>query len=137
MRQPKGRRFRKQSKRKAHATEAGARREYGTVGRRSTERGRISARQRETVRRTVRHHLSRAGQVWLRVFPDVPVTKKPIEVRMGKGKGSVEWWGVKVRPGRRRIEVGGVSTELATAALTKAGRKRSIHTAITVREGGV
>jgi large subunit ribosomal protein L16 len=100
----------------------------GEYGLRAREMGRISARQLEAARRTRRHHRNRTGEVWMKVFPDQPVTKKPREVRMGKGKGNVEYWATRVRPGTRRFEVTQVEAELARKALECAGKKLPIRT---------
>jgi len=107
----------------------------GDYGLRSIERGRLSARQLEAGRRTRRHHRNRMGKVWRNVFTDVPVTKKPSEVRMGKGKGSVEYWAVHVRPGTRRYEVRGVEEKRALKALECAGKKRAVRTNRVIRKG--
>jgi len=106
---------------------------HGEYGLRSRELGRISARQLEAARRTRRHHRSRTGQVTMKVFPDVPVTKKPREIRMGKGKGSVEYWAARVRPGTRRFEVRDVEKALARNALECAGKKLPVRTNTVVR----
>ena len=100
----------------------------GEYGLRSRERGRITARQLEAARRTRRHHRNRTGEVRMKVFPDQPVTKKPREVRMGKGKGNVEYWATRVRPGTRRFEVTQVGEERARKALESAGKKLPIRT---------
>lgn len=103
----------------------------GDVGLRATEYGRITARQLEATRRVIRHHRNRVGKVWRTVFPDQPVTKKPREVRMGGGKGSVEYWAIHVQPGTRRFEVEArdeQSQRKAAAALEAAGKKRPIRT---------
>ena len=99
------------------------------------EPDRITARQIEAARRALTRHMKRAGRVWIRIFPDVPVTKKPTEVRMGKGKGSVEFWAAKVKPGRIMFEIDGVSPEVATEALTLAAAKLPIKTRIVRRLG--
>jgi large subunit ribosomal protein L16 len=106
---------------------------HGEYGLRSRELGRISARQLEAARRTRRYHRNRMGQVTMKVFPDVPVTKKPREVRMGKGKGSVEYWATKVRPGTRRFEVRDVEKERARNALECAGKKLPVRTNRVIR----
>jgi len=107
---------------------------YGEYGLRSRELGRVSARQLEAARRTRRHHRNRTGEVRMKVFPDVPVTKKPREVRMGKGKGNVEYWAARVRPGTRRFEVRNVEEELARKALECAGKKLPVRTNRVVRK---
>jgi large subunit ribosomal protein L16 len=105
----------------------------GEYGLRSRELGRISARQLEAARRTRRYHRNRMGQVTMKVFPDVPVTKKPREIRMGKGKGGVEYWAARVRPGTRRFEVRDVEKEIARNALECAGKKLPVRTNRVVR----
>jgi len=105
----------------------------GEYGLRSRELGRVSARQLEAARRTRRYHRNRMGQVTIKVFPDVPVTKKPREIRMGKGKGGVEYWAARVRPGTRRFEVRDVEKDLARHALESAGKKLPVRTNTVVR----
>lgn len=109
---------------------------YGEYGLRSRELGRVSARQLEAARRTRRHHRNRTGEVRMKVFPDVPVTKKPREVRMGKGKGSVEYWAARVRPGTRRFEVRNRDGERARKALECAGKKLPVRTKRVKRNKG-
>jgi large subunit ribosomal protein L16 len=108
----------------------------GEYGLRARERGRITARQLEAARRTRRHHRNRTGEVRMKVFPDQPVTKKPREVRMGKGKGNVEYWATRVRPGTRRFEVTQVDEDLARKALACAGKKLPIRTNRVSRKQG-
>jgi len=105
----------------------------GEFGLRSRELGRVTARQLEAARRTRRYHRNRMGQVTMKVFPDVPVTKKPREIRMGKGKGGVEYWAARVRPGTRRFEVRDVEKEIARNALECAGKKLPVRTNRVVR----
>jgi len=105
----------------------------GEYGLRSMELGRVSARQLEAARRTRRYHRNRIGQVTIMVFPDVPVTKKPREIRMGKGKGAVEFWAARVRPGTVRFEVRDVEKEVARNALACAGKKLPVRTNRVVR----
>jgi len=107
---------------------------YGQYGLRSRELARITARQLEAARRTRRHHRNRTGKVVRKVFPDVPVTKKPREIRMGKGKGNVEYWTARVRPGTRRFEVRDVEGELARKALECAGKKLPVRTNRVIRK---
>jgi large subunit ribosomal protein L16 len=109
---------------------------YGEYGLRSRELGRVTARQLEAARRTRRYHRNRTGEVRMKIFPDVPVTKKPREVRMGKGKGNVEYWTARVRPGTRRFEVRNVEGELARKALECAGKKLPVRTNRVVRKQG-
>lgn len=128
LRQPKDRKYRKSFKRgKKKGREKGelTKGEYGLKAR---EGGRLSARQREAGRKRRRNQRNRRGKVWVEVYPDVPVTKKPREVRMGGGKGRVEYWAGNVRAGKRRYEVSGVEEKRAKRALEKAGKKRPIRT---------
>jgi large subunit ribosomal protein L16 len=106
----------------------------GEYGLRSRELGRVSARQLEAARRTRRHHRNRMGKVTMNGFPDIPVTKKPREVRMGKGKGSVEYWAMRVRPGTVRFEVRDVQKDVARKALRSAGKKLPVRTNTVSRE---
>ena len=96
-------------------------------------KGRVNARQIEAARRAITRHMKRAGRVWIRIFPDVPVTSKPTEVRMGKGKGSVDYWAAKVKPGRIMFEIDGVSEELAREALRLGAAKLSVKTRFVQR----
>lgn len=96
---------------------------YGTIGLKAVSAGRINSRQIESARIAINRHLARAGKVWIRVFPDKPLTKKPLETRMGKGKGGVEEWVMNIKPGRILYEVGGVSDELGREALYRAAQK--------------
>ena len=100
------------------------------------EPGRVTARQIEAARRALVRHIRRQGKVWIRIFPDVPVTQKPAEVRMGKGKGSVEFWACRVKPGRVMFEMDGVAPELATVAFELAAAKMPIKCKIVTRIGG-
>src|SRR6185437_15112811 len=106
---------------------------FGQFGLKAMEPERLTARQIEAARRALTRHMKRSGQVWIRVFPDVPVTKKPLEVRMGSGKGSVELWVARVKPGRIIFEVDGVSREIAKEALTLAAAKLPIKTRFVAR----
>jgi large subunit ribosomal protein L16 len=131
-RKPKQRKYAKQFKggsgrkeSRGVCAEQRIRGEYGLI---ALESGRLTSRQREAGRRTLRQTRNRRGKVWRNVYPAVPVTKKPREVRMGKGKGSVEFWAVQVRPGQRRYEVGGVEGKRARRALEKVGKKRPVCT---------
>jgi large subunit ribosomal protein L16 len=118
MLQPKRTKFRKQHKgRITGLATRGANLNFGAYGMKVTEHGRLTARQIEAARRAITRHLKRAGRVWIRVFPDKPVTSKPAEVRMGKGKGSVEFWVAPVRPGRIVFEIDGVPSALAQEAI--------------------
>jgi large subunit ribosomal protein L16 len=97
--------------------------------------GRVTARQIEAARRAITRHMKRAGRVWIRIFPDVPVTQKPAEVRQGKGKGSVEFWAARVKPGRMMFEVDGVSSAIARQAFTLAAAKLPLQTKFISRLG--
>ena len=101
---------------------------FGQYGLKATEPERVTARQIEAARRALTRHMKRAGQVWIRVYPDVPVSKKPLEVRMGSGKGAPEFWVVRVKPGRILFEIDGVSTQVAREALDLAAAKLPIRT---------
>ena len=107
---------------------------FGTYGLKATEPERITARQIEAARRAMTRHMKRQGRVWIRIFPDLPVTSKPIEVRMGKGKGSIDFWACKVKPGRVMFEIDGVSEEIAREALRLAAMKLPIKTRTVVRD---
>ena len=107
---------------------------FGTYGLKALEPERITARQIESARRAMTRQMKRQGRVWIRIFPDVPVTQKPTEVRMGKGKGSVEYWAAKVKPGRVMFEIDGVSEPVAREALRLAAMKLPIKSRIVVRE---
>ena len=129
MLQPKRTRFRKAFKgRIRNVTKGGAELNFGQFGLKAMEPERITARQIEAARRAMTRHMKRAGRVWIRVFPDVPVSKKPTEVRMGKGKGSPEFWAARVAPGRIMFEIDGVPEPLAREALTLAAAKLPIKT---------
>ncbi|KJZ18723.1 50S ribosomal protein L16 [Loktanella sp. S4079] len=107
---------------------------FGTYGLKALEPERITARQIEAARRAMTRHMKRQGRVWIRIFPDLPVTSKPIEVRMGKGKGSVDFWACKVKPGRVMFEIDGVNEDIAREALRLAAMKLPIKTRTVVRE---
>ena len=129
MMQPKKTKFRKAHKGRIHGVaSSGATLAFGQFGLKATEPERVTARQIEAARRALTRHMKRAGRVWIRVFPDVPVTAKPTEVRMGKGKGSVEYWAARVKPGRIMFEIDGVSEELAREALRLGSAKLSVKT---------
>ena len=136
MLQPKRTKFRKQHKgRIKGVAKGGSLLNFGTYGLKSLEPSRVTARQIEAARRAMTRHMKRAGRVWIRIFPDVPVTKKPTEVRMGKGKGSVEFWAAKVKPGRVLFEIDGVSGVVARQAFELAAAKLPIKCKIIVRPG--
>ena len=131
MLQPKRTKFRKQmtghNRGLAHR---GSKVSFGEFALKATSRGRLTARQIESARRALTRHVKRGGKIWIRVFPDKPVTKKPLEVRMGKGKGAVSHWAVKVGGGRVLFELCGVSTNTAIAAFRTGGAKLPIKTAV-------
>ena len=134
MLQPKRTKFRKQHKGRIHgAAKGGTALNFGTYGLKAQEPDRVNARQIEAARRAITRHMKRAGRVWIRVFPDVPVSKKPTEVRMGKGKGSTEYWAARVKPGRIMFEIDGVSEEIAREALRLGARKLSVRTRFVQR----
>ena len=134
MLQPIRSKFRKAFKGRIHGTAtSGATLAFGQYGLKALEPERVTARQIEAARRALTRHMKRSGQVWIRVYPDVPVTKKPIEVRMGKGKGGVEFWVTRVKPGRILFEVDGVSIQTAKEALTLAAAKLPIKTRFVAR----
>jgi large subunit ribosomal protein L16 len=134
MLQPKRTKFRKQFKGRIHGTsKGGTNLDFGEFGLKALEPNRVNARQIEAARRAITRQMKRAGRVWIRIFPDVPVTKKPTEVRMGKGKGSVEFWCARVAPGRVMFEVGGVSEEIAREALRLGAAKLSVRTRFVQR----
>ena len=129
MLQPKKTKYRKQQKGKLRGfATSGAKVSFGEFGLKATTRGRVTARQIEAARRAMTRHIKRGGKVWIRIFPDVPITKKPVEVRMGKGKGNVEYWVAKIQPGKVLYEMEGVSEEVAREALYKASAKLPIKT---------
>ena len=107
---------------------------FGNYGLKSLQPERITARQIEAARRAMTRHMKRQGRVWIRIFPDMPVTSKPTEVRMGKGKGSVDYWSCRVKPGRVMFEIDGVSENIALEALRLASMKLPVKTRVVVRE---
>jgi large subunit ribosomal protein L16 len=134
MLQPKRTKFRKAHKGRIHGlATSGTDLSFGQFGLKALEPERVTARQIEAARRAMTRHMKRAGRVWIRVFPDVPVSKKPIEVRMGKGKGTPEFWVCRVKPGRIMFEVDGVPVEVAREALTLAAAKLPIKTRFIAR----
>ncbi len=135
MLQPKRTKFRKQFKGRIHGlAKGGSSINFGSYGLKATEPERITSRQIEAARRALTRHMKRQGRVWIRVFPDIPVTAKPIEVRMGKGKGSVDRWVAKVKPGRVMFEVDGVAEDVAKEALRLAAMKLPVKCRFIVRE---
>ena len=135
MLQPKRTKFRKQFKGRIHGeAKGGSMLNFGSYGLKSTEPERVTARQIEAARRAITRHMKRQGRVWRRIFPDVPVTAKPVEVRMGKGKGAIDYWAAKVKPGRIMFEIDGVSEEIAREALRLGAMKLPVLTRVVVRE---
>jgi large subunit ribosomal protein L16 len=129
MLQPQRTKFRKQHKGRIHgAAKAGNSLAFGSYGLKAIEPERVTARQIEAARRALTRHMKRAGRVWIRIFPDVPVSKKPAEVRMGSGKGAPEYWVARVKAGRILFEVDGVTSQVAREALTLAAAKLPIKT---------
>ena len=136
MLQPKKTKFRKQFKgRISGAAKGGFNLDFGSYGLKAMEPDRLTARQIEAARRAITRHMKRAGRVWIRVFPDVPVSKKPIEVRMGKGKGTPELWVCRVKPGRILFEIDGVDLKTAKEAMRLGQAKLSIATKFVMRTG--
>ena len=134
MMQPKKTKFRKAHKGRIHGVAtSGATLAFGQFGLKATEPERVTARQIEAARRALTRHMKRAGRVWIRVFPDVPVSKKPAEVRMGSGKGSPELWVVRIKPGRVMFEIDGVPVNIAKEALSLAAAKLPIKTRFVER----
>ncbi len=134
MLQPKRTKFRKQQKgRNRGLAFAGSSVSFGEFGLKATGRGRLTSRQIEAARRTITRRVKRGGKLWIRVFPDKPVTKKPLEVRQGKGKGNVEYWVAQIQPGRMLYEIEGVTEELAREAFGLAAAKLPIGTAFARR----
>jgi len=133
--QPKKTKFRKQSKgRNRGLANVGNKVSFGEFGLKATTRGRISARQIEAARRTITRKVKRGGKLWIRIFPDKPITSKPLEVRQGKGKGNVEYWAAQIQPGRMIYEIEGVTEELARKAFTLAAAKLPVKTTFVSRK---
>jgi len=136
MMSPKRTKYRKAFKGRVHGkAKGGASLNFGSFGLKAMEPGRLTARQIEAARRAVTRHMKRTGRVWIRIFPDVPVSTKPAEVRMGSGKGTPEFWMARVKPGRIMFEVDGVTKEVANESLTLAAAKLPIKTRIVARLG--
>ena len=134
MLQPKRTKFRKQQKgRNRGLAQVGNRVSFGEYGLQATTRGFITARQIESARRAITRYVKRGGKLWIRVFPDKPVTKKPVEVRMGKGKGNVEYWVAPIQPGRVLYEIQGVTEEQAREAFRLASAKLAVGTSFVKR----
>ena len=133
---PKRTKFRKAHKGRIHGlAKGGTQLNFGSYGLKAVTPERVTARQIEAARRAITRHLRRAGRVWIRIFPDVPVSSKPAEVRMGKGKGSPEFWVARVKPGRIMFEIDGVPWNLAREAFTLAAAKLPLDTRIVRRLG--
>jgi large subunit ribosomal protein L16 len=136
MLQPKRTKYRKAHKGRIHGkAKAGTNLDFGAYGLKATEPGRVTARQIEAARRAVTRHMKRAGRIWIRVFPDVPVSRKPAEVRMGSGKGTPDYWVVRIHPGRIMFEIDGVPKSLAVEAFSLAAAKLPIKTRFVARLG--
>jgi large subunit ribosomal protein L16 len=134
MLQPKRTKFRKQHKgRNRGLAQRGNTVAFGVYGLKSTGRGRITARQIEAARRAMTRYVKRGGKIWIRIFPDKPITKKPLEVRQGKGKGNVEYWVAQIQPGRILYEMEGVAEEVAREAFRLAAAKLPVSTAFVER----
>ena len=137
MLQPKRTKFRKAHKGRISGTaKGGTRLNFGSYGLKAVDPERVTARQIEAARRAITRHMKRAGRVWIRIFPDVPVSKKPTEVRMGKGKGSPEYWICRVKPGRILFELDGVAPELAREACARGAAKLPMAVRFISRAGG-
>jgi len=133
---PKRTKFRKQHKGRVHGlAKGGTEINFGAYGLKAITPGRVNAREIEAARRAITRHIKRAGRVWIRIFPDVPVSKKPAEVRMGKGKGTPEYWMCRVKPGRIMFELDGVEHETARRAFELAAAKLSVRTRFVQRLG--
>ncbi|UQB42003.1 50S ribosomal protein L16 [Thiomicrospira microaerophila] len=131
---PKRTKFRKVQKgRNRGLAQTGCKVSFGEFGLKATERGRLTSRQIESARRAMTRHIKRGGKIWIRVFPDKPITSKPLEVRMGKGKGSVEYWVAQIQPGRVLYEVQGVNESLARQAFSLAAAKLPFKTQFVTR----
>lgn len=128
MLQPKRTKFRKVQKGRNRGLAAGTEVSFGTFGLKSVDRGRLTARQIEAARRAMTRAVKRQGKIWIRVFPDKPITEKPLEVRMGKGKGNVEYWVALIQPGKVLYEMDGVSEEVAREAFALAAAKLPVKT---------
>ncbi len=134
MLQPKRTKFRKQQKgRNRGLARRGAKVSFGEYGLKATGRGQITARQIEAARRAMTRHIKRGGKIWIRIFPDKPISEKPLEVRQGKGKGNVSYWVAQIQPGRVLYEMEGVSEELAREAFELAAAKLPLSTAFVKR----
>ncbi len=133
---PKRTKYRKQHKGRIHGlAKGGTQLNFGAYGLKAMSPGRVSARQIEAARRAITRHMRRIGKLWIRIFPDVPVSQKPAEVRQGKGKGTPEWWAARVKPGRIMFELDGVNSEIAREAFRLASAKLPIETKFVSRLG--
>src|SRR6516162_6850579 len=133
---PKRSKYRKAHKGRVHGlAKGGTTLNFGAFGLKAVDPGRLTARQIEAARRAITRHIRRAGRVWIRIFPDVPVSQKPAEVRMGSGKGSTEFWIARVKPGRIMFELDGVEPNIACEAFELAAAKLPIATRFVVRQG--
>lgn len=136
MLQPKKTKFRKAHKGRIHGNaKGGTDLNFGSIGLKALSPDRVTARQIEAARRAITRHIRRQGKLWIRIFPDVPVTKKPLEVRQGKGKGSVDYWACRVKPGRIMFELDGVPLDIAREAMDLAAMKLPIKTKFVTRVG--
>ena len=134
MLQPKRTKFRKMHKGRIHGlAKGGSDLNFGSYGLKATTPERVTARQIEAARRAMTRHIKRGGKIWIRVFPDKPITQKPLEVRMGKGKGNVEYWVAQIQPGRMLYEMEGVSEDVAREAFRLAAAKLPISTRVVTR----
>lgn len=134
MLQPNRTKFRKQMKGKNRGlAHRGSKVSFGEFGLKATGRARLTSRQIEAARRTITRHVRRGGKLWIRIFPDKPITKKPLEVRMGKGKGAVEYWVALIQPGKILYEIEGVSAEIAQEAFRLAAAKLPVSTTFVSR----
>ena len=136
MLQPKKSKYRKAHRGRIKGkAKAGTSLNFGSYGLKALTAERITSRQIEAARRAITRHMKRSGRVWIRIFPDVPVSKKPVEVRMGKGKGTPEFWAARVKPGRIMFEIDGVPKDIALAALDLGSSKLPVKTKIITRPG--
>ena len=136
MLQPKKSKYRKAHKGRIKGkAKAGTSLNFGSYGLKALTAERITSRQIEAARRAITRHMKRSGRVWIRIFPDVPISKKPVEVRMGKGKGTPEFWAARVKPGRIMFEIDGVPKDIALAALDLGSSKLPVKTKIITRPG--
>jgi large subunit ribosomal protein L16 len=137
MLQPKRTKFRKQMKgRNRGLAQRGNAVSFGEYGLKALDRGQLTSRQIEAGRRAMTRHVKRGGKIWIRVFPDKPITKKPLEVRQGKGKGNVEYWVAQIQPGRLLYEMAGVTEDVAREAFKRAAAKLPVRTVFVERQAG-